>query len=128
MVHAIYAPPAVPRAVVVRLDSFRLLTYIIDSSMTGIDYVGQSVSYYMVYKKLDDIIRNGLSAGIILDGIVLLDKGTGEYVILDEDGEAYSIQSILASMVGKRIRFTTVTFETLETLERMLSAKNDILN
>lgn len=82
----------------------------------------------MKYKNIDQLKASGLEIGIILDGTVVFDQDRKEHVIVDESGEAISIQEILSSMIGKRIRYTTVTFETLDSLEKMLVNKEDLLN
>jgi len=75
--------------------------------------------------KYGDILNReqlGYDAGHILDGEVVLDEVRGEYVLLDDEGQAFSTQDLLKSLVGKKVRLTCVSFEAMQNLERMLDA------
>lgn len=70
----------------------------------------------------DDRFAYGFDAGNIVDGIVQKDPVTGEFFLVDDDGEKFNPQRALATMVGKRVRMTMVSFEALENLEKMYLA------
>jgi hypothetical protein len=71
----------------------------------------------------------GYDAGNIVDGQVVLDPSTNEYVILDEDGVAFSTQKLLKSLDGQKVRITCISFESIEKIEQMLvNHKDDVLS
>ena len=69
-----------------------------------------------------DRFTYGFDAGNIVDGIVQVDPITGECMLVDDDGEKFYPQKALATMTGKRVRVTMVSFEALENLEKMYTA------
>lgn len=75
----------------------------------------------MEYDNVRDRNLYGYDAGNIVDGEVILDAMTGEYVILDDDGKAFSTQALLKSLVGKKVRLTCISFEAIETLEKIIA-------
>ncbi len=71
------------------------------------------------YDNVRERFTHGYDAGQILDGTVTLDPERNELVIVDDDGVAFSSQEYLKTLVGKRVRFTCASFETLSTMEQM---------
>ena len=67
-----------------------------------------------------DRFTGGFDAGTIVDGAVHLDPATNEFVIVDEDGKAFSSQSLFKLLLGKKVRFSCVAFESMEAIERMI--------
>lgn len=80
----------------------------------------------MKYDNQRDRHLYGYDAGTIVDGDITLDIETGEYVIVDEDGVAFSAQELFKSLVGKRIRFTCISFESIEAIQNMLSTSHGV--
>jgi|LakMenEpi03Aug12_release.lakeMendotaPanAssembly.Ray.scaffolds.fasta_scaffold2057120_1 hypothetical protein len=78
----------------------------------------------MKYDNDRDRLKYGFDAGSIVDGVVKLDFDKNEYVIVDDEGVAFSVQELLKLLVNKKIRFTCVTFESIETIQNMMSAAN----
>ncbi len=74
------------------------------------------------YDNVRDQFTYGYDRGQILDGTVTLDPETGEYILVDIDDVAFSPQEFLKTMVGKQVRFTCASYETIATIERMLKA------
>ena len=74
----------------------------------------------MQYDNLRDRTDYGYDAGTVVDGVVTLDSNTGEYVIVDDDGIAFSSQRVLSSLTGKQVRITCISFEAIQTIEAML--------
>ena len=81
----------------------------------------------MNYDNERDRFVNGYDAGTIVDGVVERDPDTGEFILVDEDGLAFSSQSLLQSLVGKRVRISCVAFETMEAIEQMIVKANSDL-
>ncbi len=75
----------------------------------------------MEYDNVRDRKKFGYDAGNIVDGEVVLDPDTGEYVLLDEDGKAFSTQELFKLLVGKKVRLTCVSFESMENIEKMIA-------
>ncbi len=59
-------------------------------------------------------------AGNIIDGIAQFDEDTGEYVVVDDEGMAFSIQTLLKKLSGKKVRLTCISFESIQNIENML--------
>ncbi len=74
----------------------------------------------MDYDNDRDRLTHGYDAGVIVDGEVVHDPDTGEYVLLDEDGRAFSSQQLLKLLSGKRVRLTCISFEAMESLEKLV--------
>lgn len=74
----------------------------------------------MKYDNDRDRFSHGYDAGTIVDGTVQLDEETKEFVIVDEEGVAFSSQMLLGSLRGKRVRITCVSFDAIETIEAMM--------
>ena len=74
----------------------------------------------MEYDNDGDRYTHGWDAGSIVDGDVCLDPDTGEYVVVNEDGKAFSSQAVLKQLEGKKIRITLVSFEIMDTIEKMM--------
>lgn len=94
----------------------------------GLHHVGESrtdhlcVSYVqMDYDNERDRFESGFDAGSIVDGLVTYDPASGEYVITDEDGKSFSSQELFKSLVGRKVRFTCISFEAMEDLERLVA-------
>ena len=75
----------------------------------------------MDYDNSRDRKQYGYDAGNIVDGVVTTDPSTGELVLVDEDGIAFSSQSVLRELLGKKVRMTIVSFESIEELEKLLA-------
>ncbi len=67
----------------------------------------------------------GYDAGNIIDGDVVYDEERKEYVVVDDDGLAFSTQDLLKTLVGKKVRLTCISFEAIEDLEKMLIASQN---
>jgi hypothetical protein len=74
----------------------------------------------MDYNNDRDRFSHGYDAGTIVDGIVQTDPDTGEVVIVDDEGIAFSNQALLRSLLGKRVRVTCVAFDAMEAIEAMM--------
>lgn len=74
----------------------------------------------MQYKEDSDQYVAGFDAGNILDGKVEKDPDTGEWVIVDDDGLAFSLQKALEKLQGERVRVTCISMRSMETLQQML--------
>lgn len=68
-----------------------------------------------------DRYANGFDAGTIVDGEVRQDPDTGEYVVVDEDGRAFSSQALLRALAGKNVRLTCISFDAMESIEKMVA-------
>ena len=76
------------------------------------------------YDNSRDRFANGFDAGSIVDGDVRQDPATGEWVIVDEDGLAFSSQSLFKLLAGKKVRLTCIAFTAMEDIERMVAASD----
>lgn len=74
----------------------------------------------MKYKEDTDQFVAGFDAGNILDGKVQLDPDTGEWVVVDDDGYAFSLQKALEKLKGERVRVTCISMRAMDTLQKML--------
>jgi hypothetical protein len=74
----------------------------------------------MDYDNARDRNLYGYDAGNIIDGEVVLDGATGEYVVVDDDGKAFSTQELLKSLAGKKVRLTCISFDAIEAIEKMV--------
>jgi hypothetical protein len=80
----------------------------------------------MKYDNERDRLQYGYDAGNIVDGVVQYDPETKEYVIVDEAGVGFSTQALLKELETKKIRFTCVSFESIENIQKLLaSTKTD---
>jgi len=84
----------------------------------GVSNAALSVTSVMA----DDRFAHGYDAGNIVDGIVERDSVTGEYILVDEDGERFNPQRALAMLLGKKVRMTMVSFDALEEMGKMYEA------
>ena len=62
-----------------------------------------------------------IDTGLIIDGVVKYDVVHNEYIVMGDEGEVFSLQETLMPLVGKKVRVTCVTFETIQNLEKLLS-------
>jgi hypothetical protein len=62
----------------------------------------------------------GHDVGIIIDGKVTYDSATDEYVLVDEDGKALSVQTILKQSIGRQVRLTFIPLESMQKLQDLL--------
>lgn len=76
----------------------------------------------MRYDNYRDRHAHGYDAGAIVDGNVVLDEERGEYVLVDDEGVAFSIQEMLKTLAGKQVRITCVSFEAIENMQRLVSS------
>lgn len=67
-----------------------------------------------------DRYAHGIDIGTIVEGVVQVHDG--KLIIMDEDGVAFDPQIVLSTLIGKKIRMTMVSFETMENLENLLRA------
>lgn len=74
------------------------------------------------YDNEGDQFEQGYDAGVIRDGVVTLDHRNGRYVLVDDDNRGFDFQAALANHLGKKVRFTLISFESLQTLEEMTQA------
>lgn len=72
------------------------------------------------YDNERDRHTNGFDAGVIVDGEVREDPSTGELVLVDEDGKAFSSQAVLRGLVGKRVRLTCISFDAMDDVKAMV--------
>ena len=75
-----------------------------------------------VYDNVRDQFTYGYDRGQILDGKVVHDPDRNEYILVDADGVAFSTQEFFKTMLGKEVRFTCASYETISTIESMLKA------
>jgi hypothetical protein len=76
----------------------------------------------MKYDNERDQFKYGYDRGQILDGKITLDPERNEYVLVDGDGIAFSSQEFFKTLVGKDVRFTCASYETISTIESLLKA------
>ncbi len=74
----------------------------------------------MEYDNVRDSQSHGAEWGIIVEGSVVQDEVTKEFVVLDEDGKAFSSQEFLKKYVGKTVRLTCIDLVSAEKMEKML--------
>ena len=82
--------------------------------------VSWPVKYWMQYDNDRDRYSYGYDAGTIIDGNVIYDADRKEYVIVDDDGVAFSTQDLLKSLHDQKVRLTCISFESIENIEKML--------
>ena len=75
----------------------------------------------MRYDNERDRKTYGYDAGSIVDGVVTVDPSTGEHVLVDDDGLAFSSQEVLKTLVGKKVRMTMIGFDSIEELQNLLA-------
>lgn len=78
----------------------------------------------MRYDNERDRNAHGYDAGAIVDGTVVYDEDRKEYVLVDEDGTAFSSQEVLKTLLGKQVRLTCVSFEAIESLEKLVALQD----
>lgn len=59
--------------------------------------------------------------GVVIDGEITVDSDTGELYLRDSEGNSFPIEEHLRKLKGKQIRFTCITLESMENLEKMLA-------
>lgn len=70
----------------------------------------------------DDRFSYGYDAGNIIDGVVQKDPETGDFVLVDDDGEKFNPRRALETLVGKKVRLTMISFDALEDMSKMYEA------
>jgi len=65
---------------------------------------------------------HGIDVGAIVDGVVT--EYEGRFILVDDEGIAFDPQAVLLDLVGKKIRMTMVSFESLENIERLVKEAN----
>ena len=80
------------------------------------------------YDNERDRLEYGYDAGTIIDGEVKYDTSINEYVVVDDDGVAFSVQFLLKSLLDKKIRLTCISFESIENIQKMLLASQQDAN
>lgn len=83
------------------------------------------MSKIIKYDNERDRNSHGFDAGTIVDGEVVFDESSGRFVLVDEDGIGFDPQHVLKGLVGKKIRFTMVSFASLIELESMFQKAQD---
>lgn len=74
----------------------------------------------MKYDNVRDSQAYGFDAGVIVEGSVVLDEVSKEYVIVDDEGTAFSSQEFLKKLVNRSVRLTCVDMESAQKMEEML--------
>jgi len=74
----------------------------------------------MEYDNIRDSKSHGADWGVIIEGSVVHDVDKGEFVLLDDEGKAFSTQEFLKAHAGKTVRFTCIDMESAEKMEQML--------
>jgi hypothetical protein len=59
--------------------------------------------------------------GVVIDGEVIVDSDSGRIQILDSEHHYFEVEEHLRKLKGKQIRFTCITLESMENLEKMLA-------
>lgn len=72
------------------------------------------------YDNVRDSKSYGYDSGVIVEGKVVLDEDKNEFVVVDDDGKAFSTQDFLKSHLGRSVRFTCIDMESAEHIEKML--------
>ena len=65
---------------------------------------------------------HGFDAGTIVDGVVT--EHEGGLILVDDEGKAFDPQAVLSGLVGKKIRMTMISFESLEGIEHLVKTAN----
>jgi hypothetical protein len=74
----------------------------------------------MEYDNARDSKSHGADWGVIVEGSVVHDVDRGEFVLLDDEGKAFSTQEFLKAHAGKTVRLTCIDMESAEKMEEML--------
>ncbi len=75
----------------------------------------------MDYDNNRDRYQSGFDAGLIIDGEIQYDPDRQEYIMIDDEKKAFSTQEMLKTLVGKRIRLTCISFESIEYIENLIN-------
>lgn len=73
----------------------------------------------MKYDDERDRHLHGYDAGQIVDGVVTWDPGRGHLVLVDEDGVGFDPYTVLRLLIGKKIRMTIISQESMEDMAKM---------
>jgi hypothetical protein len=76
----------------------------------------------MKYDNVRDSKSHGQEWGMIVEGSVVQDPETQEWVLVDDEGVAFSPQEYLKQFAGKEVRFTCVPMEDARRMEDMLNS------
>lgn len=76
----------------------------------------------MKYDNVRDSQSHGQEWGMIVEGKVVQDPDTKEWVLLDEDGVGFSPQEYLKRYAGKDVRFTCIPMEDAQRMEDLLKS------
>lgn len=69
-----------------------------------------------------DRYAHGYDAGTIVDGVVT--EHNGGFILVDDEDVAFDPQVVLSALLGKKIRMTMVSFESMENIERLVKEAN----
>lgn len=74
----------------------------------------------MKFDNSRDSKQYGYDAGYVVDGIVSINAETGEFILIDEDGVGFSSQEVLKSLIGKKVRITMISHESMEEIQKLM--------
>lgn len=63
----------------------------------------------------------GYDAGTIVEGTVKWSDALGRYVIVDDEDIGFDPNAVLQKLDGMKVRFTLVSFEAIENIEKLLA-------
>jgi len=64
----------------------------------------------------------GYDAGTIVEGEVRWSDSLNRYVIVDDEDVGFDPNAVLQKLDGMKVRFTLVSFEAIENVEKLLAA------
>ena len=73
------------------------------------------------YDNIRDRFAGGIDVGNIVDGKIVWDHQTNEYVVVDDDGVGFSLQSVFKDLEGKSVRVTCVTHDAMDGLKKLMT-------
>jgi hypothetical protein len=79
----------------------------------------------MDYDNERDRHAQGYDAGTIVEGTVHFDANLYRHVIMDDDGKGFDPESVLAGLVGEKVRIVIVSFKAIENVEKLLQEAQD---
>jgi len=63
--------------------------------------------------------------GEIIDGVILYDDQLNKYIIMDDEGTKFDIQSAFEKLNGKKVRLTLISFDSMDKIEDFLKSINN---
>ncbi len=73
----------------------------------------------MKYDNVRDRFKYGFDAGVVVDGVVAVDNNTGEHIIIDDSGVAFSPNEHMKSLNGRVVKVTIVCIDSLDVMDNM---------